>query len=73
MNALRLQAMDMLAHIPDAMIVDVIEYLTKMQASSIPSKQSRTLDFSKYTRKGSVPLGMDAQKWVEELRSNDRI
>lgn len=73
MNALRLQAMDMLAHVPDTMIVDVIEYLSKIQVSSATSQHSKTLDFSKYTRKGTVPLGMDAQKWVEELRSNDRI
>jgi len=68
-----LQAMDMLARVPDAMIADVIEYLSTMQASPATSQSSRTLDFSKYTRKGTIPLGMDAQKWVEELRSNDRI
>ena len=36
-------------------------------------RPAKKLDFSKYTRKGTIPLGMDAQEWVEELRSNDRI
>ena len=74
MNALHLQAIDMIPGIPDAMMGDVIEYLSKMQTSALPlKKHPRKLDFSKYTRKGNVPLGMDAQEWVSELRSNDRI
>ena len=74
MDALRAQAVDMISRMPDAMIGDVIEYLSRMQTSALPPKKHpRKLDFSKYTRKGNVPLGMDAQEWVSELRSNDRI
>ena len=73
MNALRAQAADMLAHLPDAMIVDVVEYISQIQAAAMKPERPLKLDFSKYTRKGTVPLGMDAQEWVTELRSNDRI
>ena len=73
MNAMHLQAMDMISTVPDAMIVDVVGYLAKMQPAEAPPMRSKMLDFSKYTRKGSIPLGKDAQEWVAELRSNDRI
>jgi len=55
------------------MIKDVINYLSKMQRVSMTDKKKTTLDFSQYTRKGTIPLGMDPQKWVEDLRKNDRI
>ena len=72
MNTQRLLAIDMISKLPDGAIADVIDYLSKMQAVAA-SGPSMPLDFSKYTRKGTMPLGMDAQKWVEELRSGDRI
>ncbi len=73
MNAMHLQAMDMIPQIPDARIDDVVDYLAKMQPVEEKPKRSRALDFSKYTRKGHIALGKDAQAWVAELRSNDRI
>ena len=73
MNTLRLQAQTMLSGVPDSMMAEVIDYLGKLQLISDRYSQPRQIDFSKYTRKGTIPLGMDAQEWVEELRSNDRI
>lgn len=73
MNALRARAIDMISQIPDTQISDVITYLTGVLSTSAEPEKKKTLDFSKYTRKGTIPLGMDAQKWVEELRSGDRI
>ena len=36
MNAMHLQAMDMISTVPDAMIVDVVGYLAKMQPAEAP-------------------------------------
>ena len=73
MNAMHLQAMDIIPNIPDAMIGGVVEYLSNLQVVAEKPTHTNTLDFSKYTRKGKIPLGMDAQEWVAGLRSNDRI